>query len=103
MSGLHGGDHSELGEARNVLRRYHLGMFNAEPSIAGGWRLMQGAPVGIKCHSVGGITNGVRANLKAALERPPRQVVDRGFWCCRLAFALPRVVLGLQEDLCGRS
>src|SRR5262249_27239548 len=54
----------------------HLRVLDPQAGIARRRYLSQRLLVGIERHAVGGIANGMRAHLEAALERPPRQTID---------------------------
>ena len=103
MCRLHGGEDAEFRETRNVLGRQHLSVLNAQTQVMRIGHFLFSLFVGVQHAAIRSVTDGMRTNLKASLERATSQTVDIGFRSGHHAFGLRSVAVRLEERCAPRA
>src|SRR5437867_13395780 len=103
MGRLHRGNDTKLREARDIVWRQDLSVFDSQPWVAGLVHLFEGAYIGIQHHAVGSITDGMSTNLRSAFERATSQAVDFRSGSSDHPSCLRVVAIGLKQRCASRT
>src|SRR5207245_10883763 len=103
MGRLHRGNDTELREARDIVWRQDLSVFDSQPWVAGLVHLFEGACIGTQHHAVSSIADGMSTNLKSPFERAASQSVDFRFGSSHHSSYLRVVAIALQHSCASAS